>query len=32
VEVPAERSIDIDTETDLAIAELLHARRKGEAP
>jgi len=32
VEVPAERSIDIDTETDLAIAELLHARRQGEAP
>ncbi len=27
VEVPAERSLDIDTETDLAFAEFLLARR-----
>ena len=29
VEVPAERSLDIDTEVDLALAELLLSRRTG---
>jgi N-acylneuraminate cytidylyltransferase len=32
VEVPAERSLDIDTETDLAFAEFLHARNTAASP